>query len=1038
MKKNNSYFKRVLFLLLAVSFAGMMMAQKKSISGVVKDAAGEPIIGASIVVVGTTVGTVTDLSGKFTLELPANAKNLEVTYVGMEKKTVPITGTEINVTLQDESTGLDELVVVGYGVVKKRDLTGSVASIKATDIMKTTGSNAMQAMQGKVAGLDIQQSSGQAGSGISINLRGNRSISASNNPLILVDGVEYGSTLDLNPSDIESMEVLKDASSTAIYGTRGANGVIIITTKRGKAGSTKVNVNSYLSVNTPTNVPQMMYGDREVQRLIDKANYPVDKAAYALDPVNYVWGTSNKTPEQVLTESLADFTEIGIYNDKSYTNWLDMIMQTGYTKNIEVGVSGGNEKTTFSMSLGGMFEEGLMKNDLQNRYNFKSSIDHILNKYIKVGTNFMFTNKDRNARSSSVYSQAMKMTTITHPYTTDGVMIDTPNPRYAAHCNPLLDEVDGAYVNNTLSNRLFGNAYIQITPIKSLIFKSNFGLDKSDSRNGVYADYKSVGNYQSPSKSTMSEKYDMNTSFTWDNTLTYSTDFGGSKHDLTALVGSSAIQNVYESTYTSGVAGQEHFYSSLFYDMSKVGLVQTTTSYTKSTMLSFFGRINYKFNDKYLLTATMRSDGSSPLSVGYKSANFPSVAAAWRINEESFMKGISWLDNLKLRASWGISGNAAVSPYQTMATLSDKPVYYFYGNTTVAGNVPNALGNTSLRWETTDAKDIAIDFGIFKNRISGTVDYYFSHTYDLLYPRSLPPSSVYSTVLSNIGESEGQGIEVTLNTLVFDTKDFKWDINWSYSKGTDQITTLYEGVTRNISGNTGQIVGQPLKIFYDYKANGCWGVGEYALYKAEWQDRHANDDGDNNPDTKPAIGFVSGYGDPGTIKLTDQNDDGKLNDDDKVVYDRTPKHIFGMNNSITYKNFTLSIFAYARLGAYIEYDMNTQLNYETANWGNLDYWTPTNTTARFPSPGAASSTWASYGGALKYEVADYLKIKDITLNYRLPKSVIKPIGLSNVQVYGSLKNYFTFSNIENYDPERGGSIAFPLAKQMVFGLNIEL
>ncbi len=1021
MKKDNSLLKRVLFFVVALSFFGMSWAQTKTITGVVKDATGEVIIGASVVAQGTTVGTVTNMSGAYSLAVPTSAKALEFSYIGMEKMVVAITGNVINVTLKDATENLDELVVVGYGVVKKRDLTGSVSSIKSSEIMKTASSNAMQAMQGKVAGLDIQQSSGQAGAGLNITLRGNRSISASNSPLILVDGIEYGSTLDLNPSDIESMEVLKDASSTAIYGSRGANGVIIITTKRGKSGATKVNVNTYLSVNTPTNIPQMMYGDKEVQRLIDKANYQADKASGN-------WGASNLTPEQVLTESLADFTEIGIYNDKSYTNWLDIIMKTGYTKNVEVGVSGGNEKTTFNLSLGGMFEQGLLKNDLQNRYNFKTSIDHKFNKWAKVGANMMFTYKDRDARSSSAFSQSLKMTTITHPYTADGVLIETPNPRYAAHCNPLLDEVDGAYVNNTLSNRVFGNAYIEINPIRNLIFRSNFGLDKSNSRNGVYADYKSVGNYQAPGKSTMSETWDMNSGYTWDNTLSYNTNFGDSKHDLTGLIGSSAIQGTYESTYTYGDGGQEHYYTSLFYDMTKVGQVTTTTTYTKKSMLSFFGRINYKYNEKYLLTATIREDGSSVLAPGHKTGYFPSLAAAWRLSEESFMKQFDWLDNLKLRASWGISGNAAVSAYQTMSTLSSSPVYYYFGTTTVAGNVPNALGNASLRWESTDAKNLGIDFGILKNRISGTIDYYFSHTYDLLYPRSLPPTSVYTTVISNIGESKGQGIEIGLSTLVFDRKNFKWNIDWSYSKGTDEITTLYEGVTRNINGNTGQIVGQPVQIYYDYKANGCWGVGEYAQYVTDWQARHPGE----------TIGFVSGYGDPGTIKLVDRNDDGKLSDDDKIVYDRTPKHIFGMNNTITYKDFSLTIQAYARLGAYIAYDMNTQLNYETANWGDLNYWTPTNTSARFPSPGAGSATWASYGSALKYEVADYLKIRDVTLNYSLPKRILKPIGLSSLQVYGSLKNYFTFSNISNYDPERGGSVSFPLAKQMVFGLNIEL
>lgn len=1024
MMKHNSKLQRLLLLFVCLCFISVAWAQTKTISGVVKDASGAPVIGASVVVKGTTTSTITDLSGKYKLSVPESAKTLVVSYVGMTKQELPITGTVMNVTLQDNSEALDEVVVIGYGTVKKRDLTGSVSSIKSSEIMKTASPNAMQAMQGKVSGLDIQQSSGQAGAGLRINLRGYRSISANNDPMILVDGVEYGSTMDINPSDIESMEVLKDASSTAIYGSKGANGVIIITTKRGKAGVTKVNVNSYLSVNTPTNVPQMMYGDKEVQRLIDKANYQADKASGN-------WGTSALTPEKVLTESLADFTEIGIYNDKSYTDWLDIIMQTGYTKNLEVGVSGGNEKTQFSLSLGGMFEQGLMNRDQQNRYNFKTSVDHRINKALKTGANMMFTYKDRDVRSSSVYSQAMKMTTITHAYTADGTLVDTPNPRYAAHCNPLLDEVEGAYVNNTLSNRIFGNAYLEISPVKNLLLKTNFGLDRSNYRTGVYADYRSVGNYQSPGTSTMSQELGSTTAYTWDNTLNYNTNFGGSSHDITILLGSSTRMSETNVNTTSGDAGKEHYYNSLYYDLSKISAPKCETAYTKWTMQSYFGRLNYKLFEKYLLTFTLRADGSSPLAQGKKWGYFPSAAAAWRINEESFMKGLDWVDNLKLRGSWGKSGNAAVSAYGTLSRLSTNLSYYYFGSTTgvVTGNLPSSLANKNLKWETTDAKELAVDFGVFKNRISGSVSYYFTHTYDLLYPRTQPASSVYPTVISNIGETKGNGLEVSLNTMLVDTKDFKWSTDWSYSHITDEITSLYEGVTRNIgSSNTGQIVGQPLNIFNFYKSDGVWGVGEFDKYKAAWQERHPNE----------TMGYISEYGVPGTIKIVDRNDDGKISDDDKFVYNQSPKHNFGMNNTITYQNVSLSVFAYARLGAYIAYDMNTQLNYETANWGDLDYWTPTNANAKFPSPGANSATWSSYGAALKYVKADYFKIKDVTLSYKMPKSLINKISLTNVQLYASLKNYFTFSNIKNYDPERGGSISFPLAKQMVFGVNIEL
>lgn len=1021
MKRYQSLFGKVCLLALFVIFTGAQLYAQK-VTGVVVDETNSPLPGVNVVIKGTTNGVITDFDGKYSIAPKDVQKDiLQFSFIGFDTKEIQISGESvINVKLTSSTLQIDEVVAVGYGTVKKRDLTGSVSSVKSDEITKTTSSNAMQAMQARVPGLDIQQSNGQAGAGININLRGNRSISASNSPLILVDGIEYGSVLDVNPSDIESMEVLKDASSTAIYGTRGANGVIIITTKRGKAGTTKVNFNAYVSANAPTNVPEVMYGDKEVQRLIDKANYQADAKTGT-------WGTSNLTPEQVLTEKLEDFTEIGIYQDKSYTDWLDMILQNGMTKNYELSLSGGNEKTTFNLSLGSMFEEGLMQDDKMDRYNVRANVDHKISNMFKAGTSLLFTYKENDKRNSSVFGQAMKMTTITHPYTQDGVLIATPNPRYAAHCNPLLDETEGAYKNNTESTRFFGNAYVELTPIKGMTAKSIFAVDRNNIRTGIYQDYQSVARYQSPGTSSISLEYENKTGLTWENTLNYNTNFGGSKHEVTGLLGHSMKQSVYEEALTSGDVGREHYYTSLFYDLSKIPTAKNTSQYIKSTMLSYFGRVNYKFNEKYLLTASLRADGSSTLAKGHQWGYFPSTAIAWRASEESFLKGISWLDNLKVRGSWGISGNAAVSPYSTLTTLSTTPVYYYIGTTDIAGNIPSTMGNADLTWEKTASYNFGLDFGVFNNRISATVDYFISNTSDLLYRKSAPPSSVYPSVLANIGETKGQGLEVSLNTLVKKSKDFSWDINWTYTTFKDEITKLSDGVTTNISGTTGQIVGEAVSIYYDFEANGNWNVGEYATYKADWEARH----------TGQTIGYVSAYGAPGTIKIVDRNDDGKLTDEDKIVYNRSPKHIFGINNSMSYKNFSLSVLLYARLGGYIAYDMNSQLNYESANWGNLDYWTPTNVSAKFPSPGAASTTYGSYGSSLLYEKADYLKIKDITLGYTLPKKTIGQIGLSNVKVYSSLKNYFTFSKIDNYDPERGGAISFPLSKQFVVGVNVE-
>jgi len=1030
MKKRK--FLRLLMLFGIWAIALSMVAQEsRLIRGTVVSTSGEALPGVNIIVKGTTVGTVTDIDGIYQLQVdnPSQAV-LVFRFIGFTDQEVAVGNqTNINVTMAESSIGLDEIVAIGYGVVRRRDLTGSVTSVRSEEIAKVTTSNAMQAIQGRVPGVNLSQSDGQAGSGVNITVRGTRSIRAYNDPLILVDGVEYGSTVDISPSDIESMDILKDASSTAIYGTRGANGVIIITTKRGAAGKTRVNLSSYISSNIPTHVPKVMYGKKEVQRLIDRANYAAeaDAARWGTADYNPQWGTSNITPEQILTEGMADWTEIEVYRNGTYTDWLDIILQNGLTQNYEASVSGGTDKTTFNISLGTMFEEGLMKNDKMDRYNVRLNVDHKISSMFKIGTNMMYTYRDHDSRNSSVFGQGLKLTTIAHAYTQEGEIIKTPNPRYVAHANPLLDEVDGAFQRNIETTRFFGNSYLEVTPVKNLTLKTMFALDRSNIRTGVYQDYESVARYQSPGSSYISSEYVNRTGYTWDNTLNYTVNAGF--HNITALLGSSAKQNVYEQNMIQGDAGREHYYKSAFYDVSKITSPNPISSaYTKSAMLSYFGRLNYTFMDRYLLTASMRTDGASTLAPGNKWGYFPSVAAAWRINEEEFMAGtINWLSNLKLRASWGGSGNSAVNPYDTQPTLDERTTYYYLGGTDIPGNLPSKMGNKKLKWETTEAYNLGLDFGFIDNRISGSVDYYFSKTSDLLYPKSAPPSSVFPSVVTNIGSTEGHGLEIALNTIVFRQNDLSWDINWTYSTSNDKIVSLSDGIERNITGTTGQIVGQPVSIFFNYEADGIWDIGEFEEYKAAWQAR--------NPDK--TLGYATAYGNPGTIKIIDRNDDGKLDDDDKKVYNRAPKHLFGMNNNVNYKNFSLSVFVYARLGGYIAYDMNSQLNFETANWGDLDYWTPQNPKAKFPSPGSPSTTFGSFGSALLYEKADYIKIKDVTLGYSLPASLINRVGINKVRFYGSLKNFFTFSKIDNYDPERGGSISFPLAKQVVFGVNLE-
>ena len=995
---------------------------QNAIKGTVKDKNGEPMIGVSVIVEGTTNGGVTDLDGNFSISNVPEKAALRFSYIGYKDQKVNVAGKrKFDIVLEEDAMGLDEVVVVGYGTMKKKDLTGSVASIKQDDIAQVAAPDAMQAMQAKVPGLDLISGDGQAGSAVSITLRGNRSITASNNPLIIVDGVEYSGALDIPASDIESMDILKDASSTAIYGTKGANGVIIITTKRGSAGKTRVNFSAYLAFKSPTSAVKSMYGEREVQRWIDRKNYQDDLASGN-------WGESNNTLDNVFAATTIagndGYKVVDLIANGDYVDWYDTILQNSTSQNYEASVSGGNEKTNFSVSLAAMYDKGLLKHDAMDRYNGRVNVDHIINKYFKVGASTAFTYRNHDARNGSVFDRARKMTSITQAYKPDGTINETPNVWYAAHVNPLMDEGEN-YKFNIESTRFIGSAYLQATPITGLMLKSQVAIDRRNRRVGQYNDYQSTNRYQAPSTTYISNAWDAWTILTWQNTANYNLTLN-EIHDFNFLLGHELRKDVREGLGYNGTAGKEHYYNQEFYDVTKISADQTpSSSYTKQSMLSFFGRVNYTLMSKYLFSASLRADGSSVLAEGKKWGYFPSVSAGWRITEEKFMEGTrSWLDNLKLRLAWGLSGNAAVSPYQTLATVT----------ATTPGSsdsfIPMSMSNTDLSWETTSSINLGLDFGIIGGRINGTIDFYWTKTKDLLYYKSAPASSVFTSVLTNIGESKGNGIEIGINALAVKTKDFSWDINASYTHSHDEVAKLADGLDRNITGTTALIVGEALSAYYDYEAAGCWNVGEYDEYLKGFADRGIT------------TAYPNGYGTPGTMKIVDRNNDGKLDEDDKRVYQRTPNHIIGLTNTFTYKDFALSIQCMARLGGYFAFDKNNALglNDNDANWADVDYWTPTNTGAKFPSPGTNSQPYmgiyTNYMSSLLYEKNNFFKIKDITLSYNVNKKWLKPIHMTSAKIYCSMKNYFTFASVDSYDPERGGSINWPLAKQVIVGVNV--
>ena len=482
-------------------------------------------------------------------------------------------------------------------------------------------------------------------------------------------------------------------------------------------------------------------------------------------------------------------------------------------------------------------------------------------------------------------------------------------------------------------------------------------------------------------------------------------------------MGSEASKTVSETSSISGDAGQDHYYQSSFYDVSKIASPTTKTTYVKKSMLSYFARVNYSFDSKYLLQASLRADGSSVLAEGHKWGYFPSVSAGWRINEEAFMAGTSsWLDNLKLRLSWGVSGNAAVDPYQTLATISS-----IVPNST--SKAPMTLANKDLTWETTSAFNIGVDFGFLNGRISGSAEYYISRTNDLLYYMTAPAASVYTSTIGNVGKTKGHGFELSLNANAVKTKDFAWDVNASLTLPQDEVVELYGGVDQVISGSEILKIGEPIQAYYQYQIENCWGIGEFDEYNTKYY---------NGNFEKP----YSDYGNPGTLKVTDLNGDGKIDADDRKVFQRSPKCILGLSNTFSYKNFSLSVQMMARLGGYMNYAGYGLYTFDNSNWGDLDYWTPENTNTIIPNPGVSSAAGATYQNAVRMVKADYFKVKDITLSYDLDKNLLKRAYISNAKVYCSLKNFISTGKIDGYDSERGGAVTFPLAKQVVVGLNV--
>lgn len=989
-----------------------------SISGTVTDEDGQTMPGVNVVVKNTRMGTTTDSHGKYSLDVEDENATLVFSFIGFVTQEVAINSrTVIDLTLVVDVNTLSEVVVVGYGTVKKRDLTGSVYSVKSADIVVTPTHNAVEALQGRVPGMDVVRTSGAPGSGTDVVIRGNKSITARdklvarNSPLYVVDGYQMpqGSSInDINPNDIESIDVLKDASATAIYGAMGANGVVIVTTKKGKEGDVKVSYNSYYGINYYT-FPESRIGEdylnlrREAWRTTNEWSSPADDATI-----------------------FPDAGEWEAVQQGQWVDWVDLAMHNGRQTSHTLSLIGGTQKTKVFTSLGYFREDGMLKDNDYSRYNIRVNLDQEINTWIKIGTVSQITYSVQNDRKDPL-SLATSISPLGIPYDENGVVNTYPVEFDKTKISPLADEKNNYIAkDNTIRANVLANGYLELAPVKGLTFRSNFGANLSFSRRGIYQDKESLARENTKTTNTSSESA-FARFINWDNVLTYSTQF--SLHSVTAMALTSYLRSDQDNTKATG--SNQIAQSQIFHGLNGTVPATMEAPYVGWKNIAYAGRLNYSYNGKYLLTVTGRYDGASRLAPGHKWQFFPSVAVGWNIKDESFMSELNAVDQLKIRGSYGVSGNYAIDVYGTQSGLYPGRNMSFGDVAAPMYQFNPLIGNPDLGWETSATFDVGLDVAALQNRITASVDLYKTKTSDILMQRTLPQSTGVASVYQNIAETENKGIEVSITSLNIKINSFQWTTTLTYASNREEITELIDG--RDIIKNEREslLLGRPINSFYTYDKLGIWQTSE-----ADVAGSYKANSATGNP-------FQ-----PGDIKVRDINGDFIISADSDRVYvgSAVPKGVIGFQNNFTYKGFDLGIFIFARYGQTI--DAQFLGRYNPSGNGNgpafLDYWTPENPTNDYPRPrkNTSLSTYTGYTGyqALNFVNGSFVKVRNITLGYTLPEAWTQKIRINRLRVYTTGSNLFIKAKshlIQDYDPERGGSESSPLSRTLVFGLNVD-
>ena len=988
--------------------------QAVTVSGKVTDEAGVGMPGINVIVKGTSNGTTTDSDGAYTLSVPNDqtAGTLVFSFIGYTTQEVAINNRNaISITMTPDVTSLDEIIVVGYGTQEKRDVTAAISSISGEALTKIPTGNAMDAMKGQIAGVDILQNGGRPGQASTITIRGRRSLTASNDPLFVVDGIPMtagiSSISDFNPSDIASVEVLKDAASQAIYGSRGSNGVILITTKRGEPGKTNVNYSGSYAITQPDQLIPMMNGaqfadlKREANRLA--ANGQSGRAA---------WGDTGSTiPADAVVFN--DAVELNSVTNGLSTDWQDLIYQNGSQSNHQVSVSGATDKTSLLLALSYFNEEGLIEGTDFNRITARVNADHEISKVFKVGISSIFSNSKTNWGSGSVISEAVNQTPLGLPYDANGNLIFLPISD-GIRSNPLSELVPGKRVDERKYNRVFSSVYLDANIVKGLKYKFLLGQDFQAGQRGIFE-----GQYTNTRKNgTPYASIEKGTQFgyTMENLLTYNTSVG--EH----AIGATFLQSAAQQNFDMNLAAAANLpYESALWNKLDLGTVTSYPSdYAQYRLLSYMGRINYSYKGKYLFQASMRWDGSSRLAPGYKWASFPGVSIGWRIKDEGFMANLRGVSELKLRGSYGKVGNTAVAPYQTQGTLA--PSVYDWNNADAKGFRLDQIPSLNLGWEYSESFDVGIDFGLFNGRLSGYLDYFTTSTgVSLLLRRQLPPTSGYASILQNIGGTRTKGFEVTLMSTILDMPNsLKWTAEFNLASLTEEIVDLaLKGPNGEKIDDVGNnwFIGEPIRAFYDFEKIGIW-----------------------QADEKDAAAAYAQF--PGEIKLRDLNGDGAidLTNDRKVLGNDVPKAYGGLTNKIEFKGIDLSFFFYYRLGFMINSQFSNDQATMQGRYNNIvvDYWTIDNPTNDYPRPNKNQEN-ITYGSALRYMDGGFVKLRNVTLGYTLPLSVSERLKMSKLRFYFTAQNPVIWTNYKLFDPERAGNVTsgeMPSYKLFMGGINV--